>query len=70
MVEEFKSIEELFDRVRPALNTKVFEGKEFGFQVKEIDIWNYLVDSKWKKSNNLMLSDIVDDILNLDLKKL
>lgn len=70
MVEEFKSLEELFDRVKPALNTKVFEGKEFGFQVKEMDIWNYLAQNKWKKANNLMLSDIVDDILNLDLNEL
>ena len=68
MVEEFKSLEELFDRVEPALNTKVVEGREFGFQVKEIDIWNYLVKNKWKKARGLMLSDIVDDILNFDLK--
>lgn len=70
MVEEFKSIEELFDRVKPALEIKVFEGRKFGIQVKEIDIWNYLVNNKWKFANNLMLSDIVNDILNLDLNNM
>ena len=71
MVEEFKSIEELFERVKPALSTKVFEGRELGFSnIKEMDIWNYLAKNKWKKSNNLMLSDIVNDIFNLDLNRL
>ena len=70
MIEEFKSIEELFDRVRPALKVKINEGRDLGYQITEDDIWNSLVESKWKKGNNLMLSDIVDDILNFDFKNI
>ena len=67
MIDEFKSLEELYDRVKPALSTKVFESREFDFEVSEIDIWKYLVETRWKKAHNLALSDVVNDILNLDL---
>ncbi len=62
---EFNSLEELYKRVTPALNSKVKEFKRIGIEfVKEEDIWNYLVQNKWKKSTNLELCTIVDDILN------
>ncbi len=70
MIDEFKSIGELFDRVEPSLKVKVKEGISLGYQITENDIWEYLVNSKWKKAKNLMLSDVVDDILNLDLKNI
>lgn len=70
MIDEFKSIDELFDRVEPALKVKVREGISLGYQIADNDIWNYLVKSKWKKARNLMLSDVVDDILNLDLNNI
>lgn len=70
MIDEFKSIDELFDRVEPALKVKVREGISLGYQITDNDIWNYLVKSKWKKARNLMLSDVVDDILNLDLNNI
>ena len=67
MIDEFKSIGELFDRVEPALKVKVREGISLGCQITENDIWEYLVNSKWKKARNLMLSDVVNDILSLNL---
>lgn len=70
MIDEFKSIDELFDRVEPALKVKVREGISLGYQITDNDIWNYLVKSKWKMARNLMLSDVVDDILNLDLNNI
>jgi len=64
---EFNSVEELYKRVRPALSSKVKETKRCGITiVKEEDIWNYLIDSKWKNGNGLELFNIVDDILNVD----
>ena len=69
MIDEFKSLEELYDRVKPALSTKVFESHEFGFEVSEIDIWKYLVETRWKKAHKLTLSDIVNDILLKELSK-
>ena len=64
---EFKSQKELFIRVRPALRSKCLELHKIGFiDIKEFDIWNYLIIKKWKESYGLMLSDIVSDIMNLN----
>jgi len=64
---EFNSVEELYKRVRPSLTTKVREFKRNKVMyVKEEDIWNYLIEFKWKNSRGLELFNIVDDILNVD----
>ena len=68
---EFNSKKELYDRVIPALHAKEVELKRKGYpNVKGIDIWNYLIQVKWLKGNNLMLSDIVNDIMTADCNKL
>ena len=60
----FNTLEELYERVRPALHSKKLEMDRLGYlDVEEINIWDYL-KSKWKNSSDLTLSDIVDDILN------
>lgn len=64
---EFNNIKELYERLRPALTTKVAELKRNDLDyIKEEDIWNYLKLTKWSKANNLLLYQMVDDILNLD----
>ena len=62
---EFHSVEELYKRVRPALVSKVreFRREKIDF-VKEEDIWNYLIETKWRNGNGLELYHLVDDILN------
>ena len=35
--------------------------------ITEEDIWNYLKETKWINSNNLSLSDMVNDILKLEM---
>lgn len=68
---EFKSIEELYNRVKPALYSKVKELRGLGFKyVTEKDIWDYLVINSWKKRNDLRLHELISDILNLDNYKL
>lgn len=63
----FSSLEELYNRLKPALRTKKRELKENGYGYLKIeDIWNYLKEEKWKRSNNLSLNDMVSDILNAD----
>lgn len=63
----FSSLEELFNRLKPALRTKRRELKENGYGYLKIeDIWNYLKEEKWTYSNNLSLNDMVSDILNTD----
>ena len=63
----FSSREELYKRVRPALSVKKRELERLGFSyILEIDIWNHLIESKWKKGHSLMLSDVVSDILHVE----
>ena len=60
----FNSLEELYNRLIPAMETKVNELKHNGIGYINIDdVWNYLKKNKWNKSKNLSLSDCVDDIL-------
>ena len=67
---EFSSLSELYNRVKPALHAKEEEFHRLGYSsIKSVDIWNYLIEMKWKKGKNLMLSDIVSDIMNLDCKE-
>ena len=64
---EFNNVKELYERLKPALNTKVIELQRYDLDYIKVEyIWNYLKDSKWSKSNNLLLYEMVDDILNLD----
>lgn len=68
---EFSSKEELYQRVGPALRAKVCELQRLGFNyIQDIDIWNYLIETKWCKARDLMLSDIVNDILQASEKKI
>lgn len=64
---EFNSIKELYDRLTPALNTKIRELIRYDLDyIKKEDIWNYLKVTKWVNANNLELYQMVSDILNLD----
>ena len=58
---EFNNLLELKERITPALATKA---KEINSYVTEENIWDYL-KIKWKKSTNLTLYDIINDIINL-----
>lgn len=62
---EFKSISELYLRIRPALISKNNELKRLGIKyVKEEDIWNLIKETKWQKTSNLSLAEMVNDIFN------
>ena len=64
---EFSSLKELYDRIKPALETKVSEMHRLGYtHIKCEDIWNYLKENKWKKSSNLALHEMINDVLNTD----
>ncbi len=64
---EFSSQKQLYDRLKPALNTKMTELKQNGYGYLKIeDIWNYLSENKWRTSHNLALNEMVSDILNCD----
>lgn len=64
---EFKSLEELYSRLKPALYSKVVELKRRGKDyIKEEDVWNYLIKNVWNKKRNLSLSEMANDILDLE----
>ena len=63
----FSSVDELFNRLKPALRSKVAELKREGYNYLTVeDIWNYLKESKWKNSKNLALNEMVSDIFHSD----
>ena len=64
---EFKTVEELYKRLKPALYSKITELKRTGLDyIKEEDIWNYLKEVKWQEATNLSLSEMINDILNTE----
>ncbi|MBQ8234104.1 MAG: hypothetical protein IJZ36_00795 [Bacilli bacterium] len=68
---EFTSLQELYKRLTPALNSKERELKNMGYTyIKKDDIWEYLKDYKWIRSSNLNLYQMVDDIINIDYRTL
>ena len=64
---EFKSLNDLYKRLKPALSSKLRELNNLGYDYIQIeDIWNYLTIKKWSKVNEVTLYSMVDDIFNLD----
>lgn len=64
----FSSIEELKKRLMPALRLRKKELKKQNYHMSEEEIWNYFVNNYWKKSIQLSLARMVDDILNREIK--
>lgn len=66
---EYNSEEELFNALRGAFNVKLrLSGDNYGY-IKMIDIWNYLKINKWIKTKNLSISEMVNDIIDVDIEK-
>lgn len=52
----------------PVLRVRVHELKKLGiYHIREQDIWNYLVYTKWKNAKDLTLAEMANDILSLDV---
>lgn len=68
---EFRTLEELYNRVKPALYSKREELKRNHISyIKEADIWNYLSEFEWKKKEDLTLAEMVTDIMDLKISDL
>lgn len=68
---EFSSLDELYKRVGPALRAKEVELRRLGYsEIKDVDIWEFLIQEKWRKGKNLMLYDIVSDIMHADVEEI
>lgn len=66
---EFTSKQELYQKLLPVFNVKkrLIQNSEYQ-NITNQDIWDYLIENKWKTSHNLTISDIVNDIITLDLE--
>lgn len=68
---KFDSLNDLYKRMLPALRAKNDELNRLGLKnFKEIDIWNYLFQTKWHLKSNLRLNELVNDVFNIDEIKL
>ena len=68
---KFKSLQELYERILPALKSKTRKINKKGMDyIHEEDIWNYLKTYKWTSSRSLDLGDMVNDIFNIEEREL
>jgi len=66
---EYTSQKELFNSLIPAFNVKLrIINKDYDYITKN-DIWNYLKINKWCKDVGLTISEMVDDIIMVDIDK-
>ena len=64
---KFNSIDELYNRLKPAFKIKIEELERKNIlNIENKDLWMYLSKTKWQNKENLELCDMVSDILNLD----
>lgn len=67
----FSSIDELYNRLKPAFRSKLIELKSKNITfVTDKDLWSFLSKTKWSKEQNLELCDMVNDILNVNENEL
>jgi hypothetical protein len=68
---EFKSLNELYIRIKPALRCKCSEFKLMGYaNITESDIWKCLSNTKWISSYNLDLYTMVNNIFDLSIDEM
>ena len=67
---EFATQKELYLKLLPVFTVKkrLMSITKYKHLTNE-DIWTYLIETKWRKSYDLSLSDIVNDIINVDIDK-
>lgn len=68
-MDEYKNMRDLFNGLIPAFNVKLRLIKKDYDYITKTDIWNYLKINKWCKDTNLTISEMVDDIILVDIYK-
>ncbi len=65
---EYNSQKELYIALLPVFNVKRRLSSITKYpNTKNSDIWQYLVDNKWRHSIGLTISDMVNDIIMVDM---
>lgn len=64
---KFNNVQELYELLLPALETKEIQLRRNDYLgLSKKDIFNYLKENKWKNDRNLKIHQVVSDILDLD----
>ncbi len=57
--------QELYQKILPALKTKISNLKEFGYEyITEEDVLKYLIENVWEEDKEMAIDEIIADILN------
>jgi hypothetical protein len=67
---DYKTQKELYLALIPAFNVKKRLLSITKYDISNRDIWTYLTNSKWKSSINLTLSEVANDIINVEPDKI
>ena len=68
---EFTSQKQLYNKLLPVFKVKNRLIKYSKYQhITNENIWYYLIETKWKKAHNLQISEIINDIITLDLEEI
>ena len=66
-MQKFRDLKDLYNTVLPALKAREQElHREKFVMISRDSIWNYLLEKKWIMEDDLDLSSIIDDIMNVD----
>lgn len=66
---EFTSLSQLYRTLIPAFNVKQRLIKNSKYkEITNENIWSYLTDTKWRNAKDLSLSEMINDIITVDLE--
>ena len=67
---DYNTQKELYLALIPAFNVKKRLLSITKYDISNRDIWVYLTNSKWRSSINLTLSEVTNDIINVEPDKI
>lgn len=66
---EFTSLSQLYRTLIPAFNVKQRLIKNSKYkEITNENIWSYLTNTKWRNAKDLSLSEMINDIITVDLE--
>ena len=66
---EYDSLEELYNDLEGAFNVKLRLIRNKYPYIKKENIWEYLRTNKWPYDKGLTISEMVNDIMDVDIEK-
>lgn len=66
---DYLSLEDLYRDLKAVFNVKIRLNGDDYKHIKSKDIWEYLRINKWSKDKGLTISEMTNDIIEVDIKK-